>query len=111
MPRTDQRALRDSYKQTPRKTGIFAIRCRTLDAAWIGTSGDIEKAQNRHWFTLKLGTHHIPALQGAWNDAGETAFEYEVLETLDDDLSPLARDNALKAKRAAWKEKLGAELL
>ena len=111
MARIDQRALRDSYKQTPRKSGIFAIRCRTTNATWIGTSQDLEKAKNRHWFTLKMGTHHLPALQAAWNDAGEAAFEYEVLETLDDDLSPLARENALKEKRAAWKEKLGAELL
>ena len=111
MPRTTQRALRDSYKQTPRKAGLFAIRCRATNAAWIGTSQDLEKAQNRHWFTLKMGTHHLPALQAAWNNEGGTEFVYEVLETLDDDLSPLARENALKEKRTAWREKLGAELL
>ena len=111
MPPNAQRALRDSYKQTPRKAGIYAIRCPGLNAAWIGTSKDLEKAQNRHWFTLKMGTHHIPALQTAWKNEGETAFEYEILETLDDDLSPLARENALKEKLAAWQTKLNAQIL
>ncbi|TDH36230.1 GIY-YIG nuclease family protein [Pseudohoeflea suaedae] len=111
MPRIEQRALRDSYKQTPRKSGVYAIGCRKLDAVWIGTSQDLEKAQNRHWFTLRTGTHHIPALQAAWNKEGGTGFDYEVLDTLADDLAPLARENALKEKLAAWREKLGASLL
>lgn len=111
MAHPDQRALRDKYKQTPREAGIYAIRCPAREMVWIGTSLDLEKAANRHWFTLKMGNHHCPALQSAWNTEGPAAFTCDILEALDDDLSPMARDNLLKEKTAAWTEKLGADRL
>ncbi len=111
MTRPDHRALRASYKQTPRKAGVYTIRCRLTDTNWIGTSLDLEKAPNRHWFTLKMGNHSCPSLQTAWNAHGPDAFDFEIVDTLDDDLSDMARDNLLKEKRNDWANKPGTVLL
>ena len=111
MSRPDRRAMMADYKQTPRKAGLYALRCSGEDAVWIGASLNLEKAANRHWFTLRIGTHHCPALQAAWNTHGADAFTFEILETLADDLSALARDNLLKEMRRDRATKPGTILL
>lgn len=111
MNTPDRRAMSAGYKQTPRKAGLYAIRCQSLDTVWVGTSLDLEKAANRHWFTLRMGTHHCPTLQRAWNVNGPDTFGFAIVETLDDDLSDMARDNLLKEQRGLWAAKPGTVLL
>jgi len=46
-----------------------------------------------------------------WNRHGESAFQYETLEQLEDDLTPMSIPDLLKEKRTAWAAKLGAPIL
>jgi predicted GIY-YIG superfamily endonuclease len=111
MTRPDRRALTADYKQTPRKAGLYAIRCCKSETIWVGTSLDLEKAANRHWFTLRMNNHRCPSLQSAWNAHGPDCFDVEIIETLADDLSAMARDSLLKEKRGEWEMKPGTVLL
>ena len=49
--------------------------------------------------------------QDAWNAHGEQAFAYEILETLDDDVSALMVRDILKEKKAHWSAEYGAPAL
>ena len=40
--------------------------------------------QNSVWFGLRHGGYHEKALQAEWNVHSEAAFEYEILEKLDE---------------------------
>jgi hypothetical protein len=50
-------------------------------------------------------------LQAEWNAQGESAFRYEVLEKLEDDLAPMAWRDLLKNKKKEWVARLGARQL
>ena len=62
----------------------------------------------RHWFSLRTGGHPQRALQQAWQDHGEAAFEFEVIERLEEDLSVMARDVQLKQRLTHWLAQLQA---
>lgn len=65
-------------------------------------------AKNGVLFALRTGVHRNPELQAEWNAHGESAFRYEVLEKLADDLAPMAWRDLLKDKKKEWAERLGA---
>lgn len=91
--------------------GIFAVRCSATGEAWVDSSPNLGAARNGTWFQLRIGTHRGQRLQAEWNAHGEEAFEFEVLETLDDDAAPLLLRDLLKDKKAHWAAKLSAEPL
>ena len=103
----DKRQARKAFKskQTPR--GIFAIRCRASEQTWLGSSTHLDSEQNRAWFELCHGMYRNPRMQAAWNAHGETAFAYEILETFDDDLSPLLLKDAFAERLKHWEGALG----
>ncbi len=111
--RTDvnRREAKRQYKERKPRRGAFAVRCRETGQVWVGASMDLDAARNGLWFTLRHGTHLDRLLQCAWNEHGEPAFEYEVLEELEDDVFPLAVRNLLKEKRARWVARSGARTL
>lgn len=99
------------YKARKPVRGAFAVRCTATAEAWVGASPNLNSAQNGIWFSLRLGKHPDRTLQSAWDANGEPAFQYEILQMLDDDLSPLAVKDLLKEKRSAWAAQLGAGIL
>jgi hypothetical protein len=103
-----KQAIRD-YKLRKALRGVFAVRCAAAGKAWIGTSLDLDKAKNKEWFILRNGSHTNAAMQREWNDHGEAAFEYEILEKLDDDVSAIRVNDILKERKLHWIERLGAE--
>jgi hypothetical protein len=50
-------------------------------------------------------------LQKEWNTYGEQTFQYEILEKLDDDLSPIGVSDLLKEKKLQWVAQFGARKL
>ena len=81
---------------------IFAIRCRTTGAVWVDSSPNLDAARNGTWFQLRGGLHRDKRLQEEWNPCGEEAFDFEVLETLDHDLSPVGIPDILRDKKRKW---------
>ncbi len=108
---TERREATKAYKERKISRGLFAVRCPTANQVWVGFSLNLDATRNGLWFGLRCGTHLDKPLQAAWNERGEQAFEYEVLEVLDDDVSPIAIRDVLKAKRTDWAARVGARVL
>jgi len=109
MPSTAERkeAAR-KWKERKPIAGAFAVRCTVTGRTWVGAARNLEATHNGCWFGLRIGTHLNRALQAEWNAQGEPAFQFEILEKLDDDVLPLAIPDMLKEKHAHWVAELGA---
>ena len=103
-------AIRE-YKMRKVPRGVFAIRCAATGQTWVDSSPNLDGAKNGAWFQLREGRHRDTALQAAWKDRGENAFRFEILETLDDDVLPLAVKDLLHEKKLQWAAKLKAQSL
>jgi hypothetical protein len=103
-------AIRE-YKQRAPNRGIFAIRRVATDRAWVGASRNLDASRNRAWAALRQGQHQDRALQAEWNTHGEAAFDYEVLEKLEDDVLPMTISDLLNEKMREWAARLGAPTL
>ncbi|HEX3943544.1 MAG TPA: GIY-YIG nuclease family protein [Rhizomicrobium sp.] len=106
MSNARKKQLLREYKETPQRAGVFAVCCS--DARWTGSTRNLDKQQNSLWFQLRMGKYPNPQLQKAWNENGEAAFCYEVLEEVKDD-NPLIIGDLLKEREAAWRQELGAK--
>lgn len=94
-------ALRACKARRPRP-GIYAVRHRETGRAWADASPNLDTTQNGLWLRLQQGGHLDRDLQAAWNRWGEAAFDYVILEALEEEMSPLVLKETLKAKRAEW---------
>ena len=111
MPSSSRKdAVREYKERTPRR-GVYAIRCQATSRVWVGASTNLGAARNRAWFTLRHGLHQEAALQAEWRTHGEAAFQYDVLDTLEDDVTPMAIPDLLKEKTRDWAARLGAPTL
>lgn len=101
----------NEYKARKIPRGAFAVRCTVTGQVWVGTSPNLDASKNGLWFGLRHASHRDQELQTAWNTHGEAAFQYEILELLKDDVSPLALRDLLKEKKLHWTKKFGATAL
>lgn len=99
------------FKERKPLRGAFAVRCRATGHVWVGSFPDLYAMKNRHWFALRQGGHRDQQLQQEWDLHGEEAFEYEILEKLDDDVCLMAVSDLLKEKKLDWAAKLGARMI
>ena len=96
------------FKERKTALGVFAVRCTATGRVWVDLSRNLDAAKNGTWFGLRHGSHRDKSLQEEWNGFGENAFQYEVLEKLEDDVHPLAVADRLKEMRSRWIAQLGA---
>ena len=108
MPPIDRRAISAAYKERKSVSGIYALRCADSGEAWVGQTRDVDKVWNRIAFTLRGGASTHRSLQAAWNAHGADAFSFETLERLEEEALDFARDAALKARAAYWRDALEA---
>ena len=101
----------DDFKNRKVHRGVFAIRCDGVAQVWVGASPDLGAAKNGQWFILRMGSHKDRPLQEAWRQHGEAAFRFEILEELDEDVSPMLVRNLLEEKKQEWAAKEGARTL
>ncbi len=110
--RESRKAAIRNYKLKAPNRGVFVVRCRPSGRAWVGASPNLDAARNLTLATLRMGSHRERTMQDDWNTHGETAFQFEVLETLDPDILAMSVADALKTKKHEWAEQLSApELL
>ena len=107
----DRKEIIRAYKARATPRGVFAIRCVATGEVWVGSSMNLDGARNRLWFTLGSGSYKDASLQARWNAHGEKAFQYEVLEKLDDEVSALRAGDVLKERTSHWLAHLGAHPL
>jgi hypothetical protein len=98
-----------NYKEQKRPAGAFAVRCTATGSVWVGSTPNLDAINNRIWFGLRLGSHIDKSMQREWNEHGDGAFEFEILETLDDDVIAMALPGLLKEKKTLWIQKLSAQ--
>ncbi len=110
MPRSRKQALRE-YKSRAPTRGAFAVRSLSTGRLWVGASPNLDAARNRIWFMLRSGSHRDRALQAEWNSYGEATFLFEVLETFDPDVPPIALSDLLKDRKSHWAKRLDASTL
>jgi hypothetical protein len=96
------------FKERKVPMGVFAVRCTATAQVWVGSALNLDSTRNRFWFCLRHGSHPDQSLQNEWNAHGEEAFQYETLDTLDDDVLPMAIKDLLKEKKCHWIARLGA---
>lgn len=63
---------------------IYKIINVANDHFYVGSALNPRRRRWEHWDALKKGTHHCAALQDAWNVFGADAFEFVVVEEVDD---------------------------
>jgi hypothetical protein len=106
MKTEDKKAAIAAYKKRNSVAGIFALRCTASGQTWVGQALDLEKIQNRIWFTLRLGNHTNKGLQFAWSAHGEDSLVFETLERLKEEELPYIRDALLKERAGHWRLRL-----
>jgi hypothetical protein len=97
------------YKNRKTPRGAFTVRFAGGGTSWVDATPDLDAAKNGLLFTLRNGLHRNKELQAEWNAHGESAFNYEILEKLEDDLAPMAWTDLLKDKKKEWLARLGAQ--
>lgn len=63
--------------------GIYTITNTISRKTYIGSTNNFECRWSSHRYALRRGTHDNPHLQRSWDKHGEKAFEFGVLEYLD----------------------------
>lgn len=108
MKTEDRKHAIADYKKRAAVAGVFAIRCRATGESWVGHALDLDKIQNRIWFTLRMGDHRNAELQRAWSAHGADSFALETLERLEDEELSYVRDALLKERVRYWLAQLKA---
>jgi hypothetical protein len=88
------------------------VRCSATGGVWVDSAMDLDAAENRTWFALRLGDRFMdPGIGAEFQAHGREAFSFEVLERLEEDVAPMAVRDLLKEKKGEWVGKLGARRL
>lgn len=75
-------------------SGIYAIVNKVNGKRYVGSATRLRYRYAEHVRLLNANRHHSPTLQRAWNKYGAEAFEYVVLEVVDDLALLIAREQA-----------------
>lgn len=88
--------------------GVYAVRNTVSGKTLVGASRNVAGRLNRERFQLDDGSHPSRPLQADWNDLGEDAFVFEVLDTLEPGDDPGADpEEDLAQLLEMWLDKLG----
>ncbi len=109
--KAERKEANKKFKERETLRGVFALRCTATGQVWVGPSRNLAATKNSLWFRLRNGIYPDQILQKEWSAHGEQAFQYEILEKLDDDLLPLELTDLLKEKKRLWIAQLGAQPL
>ncbi|CAM3281298.1 GIY-YIG nuclease family protein [Corallococcus soli] len=111
-PVEDSRASRAerkrAYKEAAVPMGIYAIRNRVNGKVFVGHSLNLPAMFNRIRFEFAQRMHRVPELQADWEQHGEAAFSFEVLDQLEplDEPGPTPPVEELKVLEQMWLERL-----
>jgi group I intron endonuclease len=65
--------------------GIYRIYNKIINKTYVGKSIDIDSRKYQHFNDLINGVHNNSQLQKDYNEYGKQNFEFEILETVEDD--------------------------
>lgn len=102
----DRKAALRAYKQRKPRPGIYAVRHIASGRTWPNSSPNLDTTKNGLWHCLEDGRHLDKSLQAEWNQRGPDAFEYVILETIEEEMCPLVLKETLKSLKAKWGNRL-----
>jgi hypothetical protein len=108
---SDRKTAIAAYKEQKTIAGIYVVRCTATSEAWVGQSPNLEKIQNRIWFTLRQGSHTCRSLQAAWTAHGPDRLTFAECERLEEEDLPYVRDARLKERALHWRSQLAAKMI
>lgn len=84
----------EMYKRYPNFQGIYRIVNITNNKWYIGSSINIRQRIHQHLRDLRQNTHDNAKLQNAWNKYGKDAFEFWIVELVEncEDLLPVEQE-------------------
>ncbi|MGG0935158.1 DUF2087 domain-containing protein [Brevibacillus centrosporus] len=98
--------LKQMYREVKTEAGVYQIKNIQNGKVWVDATKNL-KTMNGKQFTLKHGSHTNKALQKEWNEYGEDAFVFEVLEVLEQKPDPFFDlADALEKLENKWLDKL-----
>ena len=106
---SDRKAAIAAYKERKTIAGIFVIRSRASAEEWVGQEPNLEKIQNRIWFSLRQGSHTCRSLQAAWTTHGPDSLTFEECERLEQEETAYIQNALLKERALHWRSQLNAE--
>lgn len=83
--------------------GIYKIKNVVTGQLYIGSSTDLHRRSNDHFSALRKNKGRHPRLQESWNQYGETAFVFEVMEIVHN-------PENLREREQFWIDTLNPEL-
>ena len=98
---SDRKAAIAAYKERKTIAGIFVIRSKASAEQWVGQAPNLEKIQNRIWFSLRQGSHTCRSLQAAWTAHGPENLTFEECERLEEEETRLRQRCAVEGAHAA----------
>jgi hypothetical protein len=105
----DRKARKREYNETPPDAGVYRIRNTTTGRSLVASSVNVAGRLNRHRFQLKAGSHPHAELQAEWNEFGEQAFEFTIVDRLEPRDEPTSDPSEeLGVLEALWLDKLAA---
>ena len=111
----DKSEMKRAYKQSKRSMGVYKISNSQDSKVYIDYATDLEARFNRHRTELKFKSHRNKELQKIWDLYGESAFEFEILDVLEQEENAQANpDEELRLLTEMWTQKLkeaGADIV
>lgn len=83
-----RKELKDEYKQTKQRMGVYQVRNTESEYTLIGSSLNLDAAWNSTKFKLEIGQHPDAELQKQWKEFGPEHFVFEVLQELEHSDNP-----------------------
>ena len=96
------------FKERKSLLGAYAVRCTASERVWVGVSRNLHATKNGCWFCLRNSSHQDKVLQQEWTKLGEPAFQFEILESLEEDVHQLEIEDRLKEMKSRWMARLDA---
>ncbi len=102
-----RKMLKNQYKQTTPKRGIYIIHNLENGKVFVGSSLNVEARINRFQFELAQGIHKNDALQNDFKKYGINSFSFEIAELIEEeDNSKTNLAKALSALEETWLDKV-----
>jgi hypothetical protein len=109
MDQQSRKAAAAALKARKSEPGIYALTCRPTGEKWVGRAPDLATIWNRLSVALKMASTPHRSLQAAAREHGAEAFDFEVVERIEEaEASAALVDAILKRRLDHWREELGA---
>ena len=113
MDKQRRKDIQANYKARKESGGIYAIRNSVSGKVLLLMTTNMQSSKNRFEFSQKTGSCENPKLTSDYLLMGNSAFKFDILETLEmgDDQSYENYVKGLKILHSLWLEKFDKEIL